>query len=145
MYSEQTHNSECFTIWETRNCSQGNLHFGLGRLVWSFPRRKVIQHPAYVLLGISSLPMRKVTEVNFSLQCPHGNPIPAPTEPKGTWWYFWTQFFLGNIIKLRKTNTWCLHSTFLLKSSADIILLILTDFLRFADRGTTGRCLRSIK
>lgn len=101
-----------------------------------------IQH-TFSLEFLVSLCIR--SEVNFSLSCRHGNPIPASPEPEGTWWHFWTPFFLGSIIKLQKTNTWCLHSTFLLKSFADIIILfILTGCLGFADRGATCRCLRSV-
>ena len=72
---------------------------------------------------------------------------------KGILWYFCTPVTISprqyyKTSHKQKNNTLCLHSTFLLKSSADIISLILTGFLRFADGGMAHnevKCLRSLK
>lgn len=108
---------------------------------------------ACILLGIPSLHAHVVKEVNFSLKCPIVTQFQPHKKQQGILRYFCTPVTISprqcyKTSHKQKNNTSCLHSTFLLKSSADIISFILKGFLRFADGGIAHnevKCLRPLK
>ena len=132
---------------------RGNFFEGYRCLLSSFPRKKVIQHERMYSPWNPSLHTHIVKEVNFSLKCPIVTQFQPHKNQKGILWYFRTPVTISprqyyKTSHKQKNNTLCLHSTFLLKSSADIISLILTGFLRFADGGIAHnevKCLRPLE